>query len=443
LDAGEANQLRDLHLAYYVDWAEKQEARMKTSEQGEAIAQADAEIHNIRSALSWALDESPNPQPLAGLRLANAITPYFDLRGFRIQDWLDKGLKLFQGEDPEYLNIRAKACLNISKSSIFQEYYYESAQLEIRRMMMESVRLYRLSGDRLGLGLALVVYGEDLGQFNPLFPMQQDLDQARQVLDESEAIFRELGDAWGLGVALLGKSRIAASDQSDLFTGLRYAHQALQIFRNIGDRIKIAEACLDVTSFLVFQGEYAPARIFLDETIALGREFNSKIILFSTLWGSIVILFFQSDYRQMEKCALELYEFGRETRHMIYTICGLRYTGIAVLFQGQAQRARQLLLESLSLSQEIDDMGGIIMFPILMAGVADTEGHPQAAARLVGAFEVLNERNFKPLDYFDQGQYQRILEAARSHLDEATFESERAEGRAMTLEQAIAYAKEV
>jgi len=78
-----------------------------------------------------------------------------------------------------------------------------------------------------------------------------------------------------------------------------------------------------------------------------------------------------------------------------------------------------------------------------VAGVADAEGHAQGAARLLGAFEAQNERNFKPLMYFEQGQYQRILDLVRSHLDEATYAAERAEGRAMTLEQAIEYAKEI
>ena len=83
------------------------------------------------------------------------------------------------------------------------------------------------------------------------------------------------------------------------------------------------------------------------------------------------------------------------------------------------------------------------MFPILMAGVADAEGDVQAAARLIGAFEIQKEQLFKPLPYINQFEYQRILDTVRAHLDEATFAAERAEGRAMTLEQAIEYAKEI
>ena len=442
IETGEASSLHDRQLAYYMGLAESLEARMKTAEQLEAISQADAEIHNIRAALSWALDYSQNPQPLAGSRLANAIYPYFDLRGFNILDWLDKGLNLLQGEDPEQVNVRAKACLVRGKGlvSFYDTQYFEPNQA--LNLLRESVQLYRSSGDRAGLGLALVNYGMFLGNFNFLIPLQ-DLDQARQALNEGEAILRELEDSWGVGEALFGKSLVAAAQESDLGLRLGYCQEAMEIFRNIGDRLKVAQVGLEMVIYLIIQGEYAAARMILDESIALGRELYSKAILHLSLWPSIILPFFQSEFQQMEKYALGLYEGGREYRDMIAWLCGLRYTGIAALFQGQPQRARQLFLESLSLSQEMDDVGGIIMFPILMAGVADAEGHAQGAARLVGAFEAQLERHFKPLMYFDQGKYQRILDLVRSHLDEATFAAERAEGRAMTLEQAIEYAKEI
>jgi predicted ATPase/DNA-binding SARP family transcriptional activator len=443
IESGEAGAVHDRHLAYYVGTAEAIEDRMKTADQFEAIAQADAEIHNFRAALSWALDDSQNPQPLAGLRLANALHIYFWLHGFIMDDWLDKGLKLLHEDDPEQVNVRAKALFVKGK---YKGYgvdlkYYDT--MRNRSLLKESIELYRLGGDRTGLGLALVDYAMNLFNTPLIYPSPSDFDQAWQALDESESIFRELGDAWGLGNALLGKNWFATMQQSDLDSGLRYGQEALKIFRNIGDLLKIADADQNICWLLILKGEYATARTILDESIAVDRALNSKAVYLFNLMFSIILSFIQSDYPQMEKHTLEFYKVGQEYNDIICLICGLRYLGVAVLFQAQPERARKLLIESLSLSQEIDDLGGIIMFPILMAGVAVVEGHRQAAARLVSAFEAENERMFKPLMFFEQGQYQRIRDMVRSHLDEASFEAERAEGRKMTLEQAIAYAKEV
>jgi hypothetical protein len=95
------------------------------------------------------------------------------------------------------------------------------------------------------------------------------------------------------------------------------------------------------------------------------------------------------------------------------------------------------------MAQAVNDTGGILMFPILMAGVADAEGQPQVAARLIGAFETQLEIMNKNLIEIELDQYKQISAITRTHLDKATFEAEMAEGRKMSLEQAIQYAKEV
>jgi len=443
IETGKARLMHDRHLEYYMGLAENLEARLKTAEQVEAISQADTEIHNIRAALSWALDESQNPQPLFGLRLANAIYAFLCQQGFIIDELLDKGLELLNGQDPEQVITRAKALFLKGKGAGWGFELSFHDEKNALNWLKESIELYRSSDDRAGLGLALNTYGRNVANTNPIYPFPPDFDQAWQALNESEAIFRELEDAWGLAEALFGKSKVALNQESDPDSWLGYCQEAMMIFRKIGDRLKIAEVDIYMVLLLIHQGEYGDARIMLDEAIALGREFNSRDILKDCLYPSIPLFFIQSDYQQMEKNAFELYRVGQEYSDIISIICGLRYAGSAVIFQGQPQRARQLLLESLSLSQQIDDMGGIIMFSILMAGVADIEGNPNHAARLIGAFEAQVERHFKPIEFFDRHQYHRILETVLSHVDEATFEAERAKGRTMSIEQAIAYAKEV
>ena len=77
-----------------------------------------------------------------------------------------------------------------------------------------------------------------------------------------------------------------------------------------------------------------------------------------------------------------------------------------------------------------------------MAGIAATLGQAVPAACLCGAVEALREAAGAPLTGFNRIDYQRIADTARTHLDEATFAAAWAEGRAMSLEQAIAYALE-
>ncbi len=62
------------------------------------------------------------------------------------------------------------------------------------------------------------------------------------------------------------------------------------------------------------------------------------------------------------------------------------------------------------------------------------------AARLFGAAEVLREAMGERIGPANQGPYERALASIQARLDDAALASAWGEGRAMTLEQAIAYA---
>jgi hypothetical protein len=77
-----------------------------------------------------------------------------------------------------------------------------------------------------------------------------------------------------------------------------------------------------------------------------------------------------------------------------------------------------------------------------MAELAVAQGQNEQAARLLGSAEVLRDAIALPLQPPDRAEHDRIVAAARAQLDKSTFAAAWAEGRSMTLEQAIAYALE-
>ena len=64
------------------------------------------------------------------------------------------------------------------------------------------------------------------------------------------------------------------------------------------------------------------------------------------------------------------------------------------------------------------------------------------AARLFGAAEAIRERLAFPIMSPERRSYEHGLATLRAHLDDASLVAAWAEGRVMTLEQAIAYALE-
>ena len=126
----------------------------------------------------------------------------------------------------------------------------------------------------------------------------------------------------------------------------------------------------------------------------------------------------------------------------------LGYLGMVHQAQGHDALATARLAESLTLYRHMDDRWGITFVLEGIGVLAATQGQRLEdaqpgglrAARLFGAAEALRETLGAPLFPSHLNHYQQGVAAARAQLDDKTFAAAWAEGRAMTLEQAIAYA---
>jgi hypothetical protein len=76
------------------------------------------------------------------------------------------------------------------------------------------------------------------------------------------------------------------------------------------------------------------------------------------------------------------------------------------------------------------------------AFIAKVQEEDQRAAKLFGAAEILRESANLPMLFIEQVEYDREVNDLRANMDESTFAKAWAEGRAMTMERAIAFALE-
>jgi hypothetical protein len=77
-----------------------------------------------------------------------------------------------------------------------------------------------------------------------------------------------------------------------------------------------------------------------------------------------------------------------------------------------------------------------------LAGVACAQDQPERAARLLGAAEALRQAICAPQPPADRLGWEHSCSSVRAKLGEAMFSAAWVAGRAMTLEQAVAYALE-
>jgi tetratricopeptide (TPR) repeat protein len=107
---------------------------------------------------------------------------------------------------------------------------------------------------------------------------------------------------------------------------------------------------------------------------------------------------------------------------------------------GDYARAMTFYQESLRLRQERGDMLTIACSLEDFAGLAERQGQPERAVRLLGAAEAVCETIGRTPPAGHAPEYERTVDAAHAALSEEAFAAAWEEGRTMTIDQAVGYA---
>lgn len=222
---------------------------------------------------------------------------------------------------------------------------------------------------------------------------------ARILQEENLAIRRALGDESGTAVAL-NNLGIVAHDERD-YAGARSLHeQSWAIWQKLGNKRGVAWSLTNLGLAAHSMGDHPSARALHEESLALMRELGNE-----------------------SGVALSLINLG-----------------IVVCDQGDCTLARSLHKESLELFWKQRNQRGVAFSLEGFASLAVAQGEVSRAVHLWGASEAVREAIGAPLPPSGRDSYERDLKIAQNLLDGPLFNAAWAEGRAMSIEQAIAYA---
>jgi predicted ATPase/class 3 adenylate cyclase/DNA-binding XRE family transcriptional regulator len=387
---GESVMVRDRHLEYYLALAEAAEPHLRGAEQIVWADLLEVEHDNFRAALAWAhdcgaVDGSSIGGAEAELRLAGALIWFWDLRDYLSEGrrWLEEALAQTNG--PARTAARAKALYALAQTQV--------DQLVGRTSLEESVAIWREVGDKRGLALSLSGLGIAM-----LYERRAGV--ARSFFEEGVAICRELNDKWRLAIALYGLG--AAVRRDNPAAARPIVEESVALLREAGDRANLAGALALLGVIARSEHDLVRAGALYEESLALSRELGNKA-------GISVAL-------------LDLGDVAQD--------------------QGDYHRAVTLYQQSLAFMQHLEMKERIAWCLVGLARVAGAVARPERAARLLSAAETLLDAIGLSVSVWPEvrADYDRTLTAVRAQLDTATFAAAWAEGRAMTMEQAIAEA---
>jgi tetratricopeptide (TPR) repeat protein len=233
-----------------------------------------------------------------------------------------------------------------------------------------------------------------------------------------------------------------AWEQARYATAVPHLEHNLSFRREIGDRPGIADALRRLGSVLREQGEqggFAVARAHFEEALAISREADDRT---GVAW-SLHALGTVAHYERDNAAARRLYEAAAAMRQELgdpdiaWTLSSL---GSLAYREGDYAAARAHFARSLALFRESSDRYGIVLTLKYCGWLAAAQGQARRAIPLLGAMHALSEPLGMSLPLVERTHHDRILGAARAVQGEAAFAAAWAEGTALELEQAVAYA---
>lgn len=459
-----AEFVREAHSHYYLRFLADLEADIKGRRQFGALDDIERDFDNIQVSWHWALDQQdfgPLHPPTKSLTMF-CLWRNREPEGYSLIKQAADALPATPDYEPlwafliawgEWLVPKGERSIdNLTRCLSIVRQHDNQADIAFCLFMLGNIEVhvhrdYRKALDRYEQSLALYQTLDDAFHIGGSFFlvawgnwMLGEIDIALTYLRQSAALQRETGNEWGIAYALnfLGIVCIYDPVRDLQAEGIRYLQEAIEILRrgNFRARLVFAVGLLGWAYFLV--GDFRQARLQTVEAQRLGTEnFRSNYGTTLSLLGMLAIV--AGDYATGARyceAALETYLKHSTPEHPI---------------------ARGGLEMALCGLERIDEAGSHLHAIFQSAWV-------RSGANILGpgcatlALVLYNRQEFVPATHYlsfvlskDHKAFgwakrwsllQDLRENLSAELDEVTFEAAWAEGQAMTVEDAVAYALE-
>lgn len=380
----EIESLRQRHAEYYSRLAEAIVPELWGAEAGRWLQQLLAEYGNLQAAMRWLIERGHGER---AIRLFEVLVHFWEMQ-----------------RKPSEIRGQTEVILEMS------------------RALPAAMRA-------MALGVAGAMFRD----------MQFDYARARACYTEQLSLARGQGDIFSISVAL-DELGLVLLEQGEYAEAERLLQESYALRQTMGDQDLIASLLRSLGIIALYQGELEQAQARLEKSLVLHQALKNRLGYARTLNQLGRVALYQHDYVRAQALHEESQALFRQIGNQRSEANALSHLGPVWLAQGERERAISALRESARLWQNLEDRHGNIWNLERFAEIAVAQGQAARAAQLWGAAEALREQMGVPLPPVERDRYAQPLAAAREQLPETAWRSAWAAGRAMSLEQALAYA---
>ncbi|MDB5078623.1 MAG: hypothetical protein JWP00_547 [Chloroflexi bacterium] len=345
VESKEIDQLRERHLAYFLDLAEQAGTELRGPQTKRWLDRLQDEYNNLRAAFNWALSmDRPDGDKQAALKLAGSLSLFWELRGYFLEgrDWLYRALAQCS-EEP--LAPRARALDGQGRLAYLQGDYKEAQPL-----LEKSLQLWEDLQDKTQSAQTLLFLGNIANRIGKY-------TEARALLEKSLEITRQTGNKFWIADALntLG---LANWFQGNYPRAREIYQESLAIWQEKEDIAGIAMTMSNLGAVDYQQGDYEQARRWQEESLALWQGLGNKLGATHGLQHLGLIAYAEGDFKQARLLLTDSLEMRREIGDRWGIGRCLAALGCLASLENNHVDARSLLLESVNLRREVGDRWG-------------------------------------------------------------------------------------
>ena len=425
-DLGSEEELRDRHLAYFLDLAEKGDKEIRGSSQIEWANRLESEHDNFRAALEWSVSRHKTE---SALRLLCALGWSWEIRGHYVEarNWLDKIRSL--PDVNNHLAIYVRLLNHVGRHSWSQN------QVDDAHSLLEESQAISLKlGDD-----GEQILAEALNWLGLVIRSGGEIEQAKSLFQRGLELYQKWGTRSGMALSTFHMGLVESDLRHDE-TALSLLQKSLSMYRQLGDLFFLARVSITLGRLFLKQGKYDKAQLLFEDQLRIDKELQFWNGIAEGLGDLGNLCRYQEQYDQAAKYYEESVAVCRDhglNKYRVYYSSGL-----LALHNSNYALAFQCFLYPLDLAQKSGELVHVSMLLMGLAAVAAGTDQSARAAKLSGAAQAVFEAIDDQIPQFDRAEFYRHIQFARAQLGDDAVESLQAEGRAMTLEQAIAYALE-
>ncbi len=246
IQSGKFDAIVESHLNYFIQLAEEAESHLFSSQQIPWFNRLEVEMDNFRAAFTYGSESE------SGLRLAVALGWFFSECSYWKEglDWFERTLAANPNAPTE---LRAKA---FHLAGGLAGHFGDEARLH--SYCQQAIEIGKATDNKTAIAWSLCHLG---------FYFDHDLEQASLQLQESVRLFRETGDSMGMAHCL---NRLAwtALAQNNLVLARQYTEEAALLSEQAGDTIMLGWVSSTLGRIAGHSHDFEAAREFFKQSAA-------------------------------------------------------------------------------------------------------------------------------------------------------------------------------